>query len=534
MNFIKQKDQAMLTAKKIWGRFSRLSLRDRSMVIGAIILVLILIANLSGSDNISESTTSGVREVRVASIAELSSHSLPLSLLGTVTSRNEATIRAEASGKIVGVYKKLGDYAEAGAVIAEFENSTERAQLLQAQGAYEAAKAQQDIASINSGTTGTSLVEAKTQALNTIFSAYGALDDAIRTKTDPAFRNPQTREAKFLITISDAKLVITLEEKRIAIEEMLRARNEINKTLTTNSDLSTQLSTVESEARYIRDYLDDLNLALSRAIADTNASTGTIEGLKVSSGIARNTVSGTLSTVTISRNALSASTGAEQIANKNYNDQGSGSITDAGLKSALGNLRAAESRLAKTIVRSPISGTINSLSIKTGDFISPFTEIAVVSNNGALEVLAYATEDDAASLSVGNSVSLEKNVTGVITRIAPALDPRTKKIEVRIGITSGTGALINGQSVRANIKRINTKTTSSSKDIQIPISALKMTPTGALVFTVNTENLLESHIVTLGALLGNDIVITGGITRDMEIVIDARGLKEGMEVTVTK
>ena len=315
---------------------------------------------------------------------------------------------------------------------------------------------------------------------------------------------------------------------------MLRARNEINKTLTTNSDLSTQLSTVESEARYIRDYLDDLNLALSRAIADTNASTGTIEGLKVSSGIARNTVSGTLSTVTISRNALSASTGAEQIANKNYNDQGSGSITDAGLKSALGNLRAAESRLAKTIVRSPISGTINSLSIKTGDFISPFTEIAVVSNNGALEVLAYATEDDAASLSVGNSVSLEKNVTGVITRIAPALDPRTKKIEVRIGITSGTGALINGQSVRANIKRINTKTTSSSKDIQIPISALKMTPTGALVFTVNTENLLESHIVTLGALLGNDIVITGGITRDMEIVIDARGLKEGMEVTVTK
>ena len=90
------------------------------------------------------------------------------------------------------------------------------------------------------------------------------------------------------------------------------------------------------------------------------------------------------------------------------------------------------------------------MSIKTGDFISPFTEIAVVSNNGALEVLAYATEDDAASLSVGNSVSLEKNVTGVITRIAPALDPRTKKIEVRIGITSGTGALINGQSVRAS------------------------------------------------------------------------------------
>ena len=36
------------------------------------------------------------------------------------------------------VYKKLGDYVNAGEVIAEFENSGERAQVLQAEGAYDA------------------------------------------------------------------------------------------------------------------------------------------------------------------------------------------------------------------------------------------------------------------------------------------------------------------------------------------------------------------------------------------------------------
>lgn len=534
MNFLTLKNKAIALAEKFWRQFLQLSVIHRTLVVGGIILVAIMITHLGKAGGDVKTADQSMREVQVASVAELSLHSSPLTLLGTVTSRSEATIRAEASGKIVEVYKKLGDFVDAGAIIAEFENSTERAQVLQAQGAYEAAGAQQEIAGINQGTTGTSLVESKTQALNTIVATYSTLDDAVRTKTDAAFRNPQTREAKFLITVSDAKLIITLEEERIAIESMLRARETRNKTLTTDSDLLAELSSVENEARQVRDYLDNLNLALSRAIADQSASAATIDGLKASSALARSAVNGTLSSITLSRNALNASTGALAIANKNYNTDGNTGATDAAIKSALGNLRAAESRLAKTIVRSPISGTINSLSVNTGDFISPFTEIAVISNNGALEIVAYATEDDVAELSLGSTVSTDKNVTGVITRIAPALDPKTKKIEVRIGIMNGTNLLINGESVRVNIKRTVTHTSLGNKEMQIPISALKMTPEGALVFTVNEQNILQSHVVTPGSLLGNDIVITTGITPDMQIVTDARGLKEGMTVTVMK
>lgn len=536
MKLLDLKEKVATMTKKTWHRFLGLSLTHRILIILGIIFVTIMATHLGKNTDVAPVVTQSNPEVHVASVADLSLHTSPLTLLGTVASRNEATIRAEASGKIVGVYKKLGDYVEAGTVIAEFENSTERAQVLQAEGAYEAAKAQQDIAGISSGTTGASLTESKTQALNTILSTYSTLDDAIRTKTDGAFRNPQTRDATFLISISDAKLVITLQEERIAIESMLRARDATNQGLTTDSDLITELSATENEVREVKDYLDNLNLALSRAIPDSNASAATIDGLKASSAIARTSVNGALSSITTSRNALSASIGAAAIANKNYTSEGDGNTgtTDAAIKSALGSLRAAESRLAKTIVRSPISGTINSLSVNTGDFISPFTEMAVVSNNGALEIVAYATEDDATELSVGSSVSTDKNVTGVITRIAPALDPKTKKIEVRIGITAGANLLINGESVRVNIKRAATQTSRDIKEMQIPISALKMTPDGALVFTVDEKNTLHSHLVTPGTLLGEDVVITDGITPNMEIVTDARGLKEGMEVTVTK
>ena len=57
-----------------------------------------------------------------------------------------------------------------------------------------------------------------------------------------------------------------------------------------------------------------------------------------------------------------------------------------------------------------ITGTLNSLSIETGDFISAFTEVAVVSNNGAFEVVSYVTEDDARRIAVGNEVMIDNTV----------------------------------------------------------------------------------------------------------------------------
>ena len=47
----------------------------------------------------------------------------------------------------------------AGQVIAEFENSGERASVLQAEGAYDAAKAARDLARINQGSATVSLSE---------------------------------------------------------------------------------------------------------------------------------------------------------------------------------------------------------------------------------------------------------------------------------------------------------------------------------------------------------------------------------------
>ncbi len=405
--------------------------------------------------------------------------------------------------------------------------------MLQAEGAYDSAKASRDISKINSGTSNSSLAEAKTNALNVISSAYISMDDVIRVKTDAFYSNPRNADARFLLAVPDSSLIYSLEVQRKAIEKMLVARDTKNRTLSTGSDLVGELNLIGNEVQMIKTYLDDLASAYTKAVPDSTYSQATIDGGKTSVGVARSTISGTASTITGSRTSLNASIAALEIAGKTSGDtSGNTASADAMVKQALGAYNAALSRLEKTVVRSPITGTLNSFSIETGDFISAFTEIAVVSNNGALEVLAYVTEDDAKRISAGNEVLIDGTVKGVITRIASAIDPRTKKIEVRVGIKDSTDTLINGQSVRITITQSKTKVTSTSGPIKIPLSALKLTPSGAFVFTMSATSSLIALPVKEGAILGEEIQILSGLNGTESIVTDARGLKAGMVVEV--
>jgi multidrug efflux pump subunit AcrA (membrane-fusion protein) len=509
-----------------------------------VIIITLLIVSTIGRALLRDSEVQEIknlpRAVTLASVSELSAKSSLVPLLGTVTSRSEATVRAETGGQLRVVYKRLGDYVVAGQIIAEFENSGERASVTAAEGGYEQAKAARDIARINKGSSDTGLVEAKTSALNTLASTYNTLDDAIRVKSDSLFSNPDNDNIEFLPTVPDQALTLKIVRTRTALEKVLTARAERNKVVTQDTDLINELTTLETETKQIKAYLDDVASALSKAIPNGAYTQTVLDGAKVSVNIARSSVSGSLSSITGSRSALNASIASSQIAKTNYGDgtSASSASADAQVKSALGNYQGALARLEKTIVRSPISGTLNSLSVETGDYIAPYTEIGVVSNNGALEILAYGTEEDARQIEAGAKVTIENGATGIVTKIASALDPKTKKIEVRIGITSGAKGLVNGQSARVEIARPNALVQSASTKIEIPIAALKITPQGSFVFTVDkesassTEGTLVAHQVTEGALLGDKIQILEGVTSDMVIVTDARGLKEGKTVTI--
>jgi biotin carboxyl carrier protein len=300
--------------------------------------------------------------------------------------------------------------------------------------------------------------------------------------------------------------------------------------------LITELNSALLDSQVIKGYLDDLYTAYSKALPDAAFSQVTLDTGKTNTQTARQAVATTISALVTMRTTLTASITANQVAGADNLAESSGALAtaDAQVKQALGAYNGALARLEKTIIRSPITGTLNSLTINTGDYISAFTQVAVVSNNGALEVISAVTDDDAKRITVGSPVVIDGTVAGVVTRIAQAIDPLTKKIEVRIGIKDFKSNLVNGQSVRIVVSQDKKNQTTQKQvgPIIIPIAALKLTPRGGNVFTLSATNTLIAVPVKEGAILGEEIQILEGLQGNETIVTDARGLKEGQVVDV--
>ncbi len=467
--------------------------------VGGLIILGLIVWSLSGGEEVAQESTR-TREVRVSSVAELSSAST-LSLVGNVVSKNEAELRTEAGGRITRVNADLGSFVGAGSIIAEIENSAQRAALLQAEGAFDAAKA----------STGGS----RGSALTTVLSAYAAIDTAVEDAVGQIFSDPESSDGTFTVSSKDSQALADIRTTRPTLRPMLERHEVQSVSLSSSSDLAGELAILEDELRKVRTYLDIVLKALNAAVAREDISTATISGYITDVTGARSSVTASLSAVIAARTSLE-------------NGSGTVSASTATLKQAEGAYNAALSNLEKTRIRAPFSGTLTNFSIDLGDFVSPSQLVGVVSNTGALEIITSITESERSTIAVGNTVAIEGGAEGVVTKIAPAIDPITKRIEVRVALR--TGDVTSGDSVRIEIAR---PATEKQKDeaLRIPLTALKIEPDRSVVFTVE-NGVLIAHPVTSGAVRGALIEITEGVTSEMRIVVDARGLKEGDAVAI--
>lgn len=510
--------------------------RNGKIAAGILVLIIVLIPTLFfGDKKEDKKETIAVRQVEEVLVGEISNIISPLSLVGTVESVSEATIRTESSGQLIRVNKKLGDRVFVGEVIATLENAAQRAAVLQAEGALDQAKAAKQISAISGGNTGNSLENAKQSAVNTFSSVFSTMDDVVRVKTDTMFTNPDRQEARFMVLVPDQILISSIENKRREVEKILNSRVIKNQTINTGSDLESELNILLAELNVLKNYLDDVARALNSSIPDANFNQGQLDGFKAAVGGARAQIAGNISSVLATKSALSGAVTGNQISGASGNPTSLSS--DAAIKIAQGSYYAALARLQNTIVRSPITGTLNSLTIKTGDYVTPSQVVAIVSNNGALEVTTYISSDDAKRVTVGQAATLNQNISAVVTRVASAIDPNTRKIEVKLGIKNNDKSLINGQSVKVEISSLKNdtvkkNTVTTNQIIKVYLSSIKITPRGNFVFTINSDNTLKSVPVEIGKIVNEMVEIKSGLSAEDKIVKDARGLKEGQKVEI--
>ena len=508
--------------------------RHRYLTIG-VLVVAALFAGVLGYHATHRASASvltrkaSAEQVTVASVASLSPENAPLSVIGEVTSIDQATILSQSAGEIVSLSKDIGGQVYAGETIATIENSSQQAAVVEAQGAYDAANA----ALVKTGGGG-SAADTQAAQVAALESAYTALDDAVHTKSDMLFNYPRSVNPTLLeyfnaiqfYKANNNELVFTVQNERLTVEETL-ARDYALASATSSTDLTTNISVMAADAQTVGTFLGNLAEAINQLEIQNEANgnailpAATLVSYQTTVAAARTEVTTVVTDLTGALNTYDAS-GAE-----------------GNVEEAKGALDAAKASLAKTYITSPVSGTIVDLPITEGDYVASGAEVAEISNPGALKIIAHVSAADARMLAVGNAAAVNGTTAGTISQISPAIDPQTGTIEVDVALAGDQSGLTDGDSVTVDLDRkpsalsvASNASASGTASVIIPIVVLKITPTGPEVFTVDpVKSVLVPHPVEIGSILGQNIIVTEGLTPNLMIVTDARGLVAGENVT---
>lgn len=482
----------------------------------AILCAVIIVLQLRGDD--AGDTTSDTQKVPVVTleaVRDFGSES-SFSVVGTVRAVREAKLQAETGGRVTAVYVHLGDTVSAGTILGAVENSREHAALLQAEGAYDAA-----VASSRGGRA--SLDEAKVAVRNTYRDTFSTADSIVRNLIDDFYSNPGESLSGF--KLDSAGSAAEFNDTRRYIEGILDTWSEHITNDFSGLTETDMLTSAERNITTISNLTARLAFIVSEEDPNTQFSASDLAAYSVSLTGARASLDGALSAISGTRRAYEQTVIS---ASPETTSQSS-----ALLKSALGALRTAQANYERTLVRTPISGTVNALYLKEGEYVTSGQAAAIVANNGSLEITTAVGEKDLAYLTIGDTVLLNNTASGTITKVAPAVDPTTGKSEVLIS-ADDTLSLKNGSTVSVTFTQHEQVVEDAEVVPVVPLKALKMLASGPVAFGVNEEHMLVSYPVTLGAIRGDAVEIVDGLTLDSVIITDARGLKEGDVVTVTQ
>lgn len=505
----------------------------RKRAIGALLLVVAIFLGFKffgGTGTGDEVPAAAVTEVFVVSVGELGAQA-SFDTVGKVEAVSEANLQAESGGRITSVSVKVGDSVSPGKVLATIENSSQRAVLVQSQGAYEAAVAaanqNEDQTAVSLDEANIALASARSAAANTVRQSYTTANNVFFTNIDNFFGNANGPTPG--VKIDSLSYTSFLNNERVAFQTILPEWQSRSAAVTANSNLESEISYAKRNVERTISLVDIFITIFNQGgnvggytEAELQANSVTFTALKSSLIATRGSLDAALTNITAAKEGIERA--------KIGSTRGVDPAAAAQIKIALGSYQAAQANYQKTIVRSPIQGVVNAFYLKTGDYTSPGQPAGIVANNNGLQIKTFVSEVDSANLNVGDTVTIEGGASGVITAKAAALDPNNGKVAIVVGVNPDSG-LTNGATVSLTFSQISEETASDNRII-VPLSALKITSTGTFVFTVGEESTLVPVAITQGQLYGENIEILSGVTKDTRIVTDARGLKEGQEVIV--
>jgi HlyD family secretion protein len=361
-----------------------------------------------------------------------------VSVTGRVKPFAEVSLAFEKGGRVARVYAEVGERVDRGALLAKLENGDVLANVDEAKARLSAAEAR--LLQLKEGTRAEEIDVQKTKVANAkivlenakkglfvaMDDAYTKADDAIRNRADKFFSDPKSTNPKLTFFLNDFGFQNDLESRRVSLEKILSAWKSDN-----------SLAVRESLSQ-VKTFLDKAALALNGATPSMGVTQAMLDGYKTDVSAARANVNAAISAEDGAEQSLRVAESNVALEESNLNlkeaptEANTVSAQEAAVKEAQASVRSAEAEVAKTILRSPISGTITKEDAKAGEIVSPNTPLISIISQSNLEIEAFIPEADIAKVHVGDAASTTLDAygdTAMFSITAVSIDPAETLIE---------------------------------------------------------------------------------------------------------
>lgn len=211
----------------------------------------------------------------------------------------------------------------------------------------------------------------------------------------------------------------------------------------------------------------------------------------------------------------------------------------AAAKAAQAEARAAAARVAQQrvalnfhAVRAPFAGTVGSVAVRVGDYLSPTTPLLSITQGSMLEVEVTIPPERARRVAPGTPIELLDSAGKVLLTtqayfVAPRADPRTQLVEVN-AVFENTVGLRPSELVRTRIVY------GTSKALQVPVLSIVRQSGQPFVFAVEDKPsgpVVTRRPVTLGPVNEQRYVVTKGLAEGDRIAVSSlQALRDGAPI----
>lgn len=552
-------------------RRKRRSKKELAVIIAIAALVLSIVVRARGGDQ-TESAADVKPAVSLLALEQIADEGGYVLGTGTVESLEQVELRSEVSARVTGVNVALGQTVSKGQVLARFDGAQLSAQRRQALADLENAYAAQAsaeagidaqqavlddltdgarpeeiaIAQAAMDTAAENLDDSYADTKNVLEGIVNSVENTIYVDIDPMFTNPRTYDPQLTFTSFDQSGRTQVQGQRVKITTMLEEW-----TLTVDAlgsepvEVNTALLSGEQDLLFAQEFLETLmNVIVNEiTLTETEKETyiATVTAARAAVSVHLTTVQSHLQQIDTQKLALAqaeeqlkltlAGPTTQQIAAQEAavrQSQSGFASQGAQVARALAAIDSINAQLAKTVIRSPINGTVAVLPVKRGELVSPGALVASVVNTEGLQVKAFIDSAELRGIAVGATSTINESISGSVTHIAPSIDPATRKVEVVVAINDEDAEIVIGEFADISVERSDEATA----PVRLPLQAIYVTTDGSFVMSVSDEGKIVTHPVVLDRVVGESVEVIGGLDELSTIVENVRGLDPDEEVTI--